>query len=200
MRVRIDGRARLFCQFDLASRVRADHTLRAIHDVVNAALAAMSSDFDYPRLARPGKRSNATHPGYRRTRPSPFGSITAMSLATSAMRRSEVGGKGECIDNLALALLGVVHGDIILRAPVRRSIVPPILAISDKASIKVRSKSAVWDDDYLFRTNNDLRAIPRSSADDVSLDRRNHVMVLGDGVVVRWFRRQPLGVRGGTCD
>ena len=46
----------LFSYVDLESRVRADHPLRAIRDVVNAALAAMSSDFEalYSRLGRPG--------------------------------------------------------------------------------------------------------------------------------------------------
>jgi transposase len=46
----------LFSYVDLESRVRADHPLRAIREVVNAALAAMSSDFEalYSRLGRPG--------------------------------------------------------------------------------------------------------------------------------------------------
>jgi len=46
----------LFSYVDLESRVRAEHPLRAIRDVVNAALAAMSSDFEalYSRLGRPG--------------------------------------------------------------------------------------------------------------------------------------------------
>ena len=46
----------LFSYVDLEFRVRADHPLRAIRDVVNAALAAMSSDFEalYSRLGRPG--------------------------------------------------------------------------------------------------------------------------------------------------
>jgi transposase len=46
----------LFSYVDLESRVRTDHPLRAIRDVVNAALAAMSSDFEalYSRLGRPG--------------------------------------------------------------------------------------------------------------------------------------------------
>ena len=44
----------LFSYVDLESRVRADHPLRAIRDVVNAALGAMSSDFEalYSRLGR----------------------------------------------------------------------------------------------------------------------------------------------------
>ena len=46
----------LFSYVDLEFRVRADHPLRAIREVVNAALAAMSSDFEalYSRLGRPG--------------------------------------------------------------------------------------------------------------------------------------------------
>jgi transposase len=46
----------LFSYVDLESRVRADHPLRAIREVVNAALVAMSSDFEalYSRLGRPG--------------------------------------------------------------------------------------------------------------------------------------------------
>ena len=36
----------LFSYVDLELRVRADHPLRAIRDVVNAALAGMSSDFE----------------------------------------------------------------------------------------------------------------------------------------------------------
>ena len=36
----------LFSYVDLESRVRADHPLRSIRDVVNAAPAAMSSDFE----------------------------------------------------------------------------------------------------------------------------------------------------------
>ena len=46
----------LFSYVHLESRVRAEHPLRAIRDVVNAALAAMSSDFEalYSRLGRPG--------------------------------------------------------------------------------------------------------------------------------------------------
>jgi transposase len=46
----------LFSYVDLESRVRADHPLRAIREVVNATLAAMSADFAalYSRLGRPG--------------------------------------------------------------------------------------------------------------------------------------------------
>ena len=46
----------LFSYVDLEFRVPADHPLRAIRDVVNAVLAAMSSDFEalYSRLGRPG--------------------------------------------------------------------------------------------------------------------------------------------------
>jgi transposase len=45
----------LFSYVDLESRVRADHPLRAIREVVNAALAALSSDFAalYSRVGRP---------------------------------------------------------------------------------------------------------------------------------------------------
>jgi transposase len=46
----------LFSYVDLESRVRGDHPLRSIREIVNAALAAMSSDFEalYSRLGRPG--------------------------------------------------------------------------------------------------------------------------------------------------
>jgi transposase len=46
----------LFSYVDLESRVRADHPLRAIREIVNVALAGMSSDFEalYSRLGRPG--------------------------------------------------------------------------------------------------------------------------------------------------
>jgi transposase len=46
----------LFSYVDLESRVRTDHPLRKIREVVNAALAAMSGDFAalYSRLGRPG--------------------------------------------------------------------------------------------------------------------------------------------------
>jgi transposase len=46
----------LFSYVDLESRVRTDHPLRAIREVVNATLAAMSADFAglYSRLGRPG--------------------------------------------------------------------------------------------------------------------------------------------------
>jgi transposase len=46
----------LFSYVDLESRVRADHPLRKIREVVNATLLAMSADFAelYPRLGRPG--------------------------------------------------------------------------------------------------------------------------------------------------
>jgi transposase len=46
----------LFSYVDLESRVRADHPLRAIREVVNAALASMSADFAriYSRVGRPG--------------------------------------------------------------------------------------------------------------------------------------------------
>ena len=46
----------LFSYVDLESRVRADHPLRAIRGVVDAALAGMSADFSalYSRLGRPG--------------------------------------------------------------------------------------------------------------------------------------------------
>ena len=47
---------RLFSYVDLESRVPENHPLRAIRDLVNAALAALSSDFDtlYSRIGRPG--------------------------------------------------------------------------------------------------------------------------------------------------
>ena len=46
----------LFSYVDLESRVRAEHPLRKIREVVNATLAAMSADFAeiYSRLGRPG--------------------------------------------------------------------------------------------------------------------------------------------------
>lgn len=46
----------LFSYVDLESRVRTDHPLRKIREVVNATLAAMSADFAelYSRLGRPG--------------------------------------------------------------------------------------------------------------------------------------------------
>lgn len=46
----------LFSYVDLESRVRADHPLRKVREVVNATLAAMSADFAelYSRLGRPG--------------------------------------------------------------------------------------------------------------------------------------------------
>jgi len=46
----------LFSYVDLDSRVRADHPLRAIRGVVDAALGGMSADFSalYSRLGRPG--------------------------------------------------------------------------------------------------------------------------------------------------
>lgn len=44
----------LFSYADLESRVRADHPLRKIREVVNATLAAMSSDSVDSRLGRPG--------------------------------------------------------------------------------------------------------------------------------------------------
>src|SRR5688572_5659248 len=45
----------LFSYVDLESRVRADHPLRTIRDLVNQALAALSADFDalYARVGRP---------------------------------------------------------------------------------------------------------------------------------------------------
>ncbi len=46
----------LFSYVDLEQRVRADHPLRTIREIVNAALADLSTDFDalYPRrLGRP---------------------------------------------------------------------------------------------------------------------------------------------------
>ena len=45
----------LFSYVDLESRVRADHPLRRIRDLVNQALAALSADFDvlYARVGRP---------------------------------------------------------------------------------------------------------------------------------------------------
>jgi transposase len=52
-----DRRTRqLFSYVDLETRVPANHPLRAIRDLVNAALAALSSDFDalYSRVGRPG--------------------------------------------------------------------------------------------------------------------------------------------------
>ena len=47
---------RLFSYVGLESRVPANHPLRAIRDLVNAALAALSSDFDalYSRIGRTG--------------------------------------------------------------------------------------------------------------------------------------------------
>lgn len=52
----IGGRESCFSYVDLESRVRADHPLRAIRDVVNATLAAMSADFAglCSPLGRPG--------------------------------------------------------------------------------------------------------------------------------------------------
>jgi transposase len=46
----------LFSYVDLESRVRADHPLRKIRELVNATLVAMSADFAelYSRLGRPG--------------------------------------------------------------------------------------------------------------------------------------------------
>ena len=46
---------RLFSYVDLETRVPADHPLRAIRDLVDAALAALSADFDtlYSRVGRP---------------------------------------------------------------------------------------------------------------------------------------------------
>jgi transposase len=46
----------LFSYVDLESRVRADHPLRKIRDVVNATLLSMSADFSelYSHLGRPG--------------------------------------------------------------------------------------------------------------------------------------------------
>ena len=46
----------LFSYVDLESRVPQNHPLRAIRALVNAALAALSSDFDtlYSRIGRPG--------------------------------------------------------------------------------------------------------------------------------------------------
>jgi transposase len=45
----------LFSYVDLESRVRADHPLRTIRDLVNQALTALSADFDalYARVGRP---------------------------------------------------------------------------------------------------------------------------------------------------
>ncbi len=47
---------RLFSYVDLETRVPAGHPLRAIRDLVDAALAALSTDFDalYSRVGRPG--------------------------------------------------------------------------------------------------------------------------------------------------
>ncbi len=47
---------RLFSYVDLETRVPAGHPLRAIRDLVDAALAALSADFDllYSRVGRPG--------------------------------------------------------------------------------------------------------------------------------------------------
>jgi transposase len=46
----------LFSYVDLESRVRADHPLRKIREVVNATLVSMSADFSelYSHLGRPG--------------------------------------------------------------------------------------------------------------------------------------------------
>ena len=45
----------LFSYVDLESRVRSDHPLRTIRDLVNQALAVLSADFDalYARVGRP---------------------------------------------------------------------------------------------------------------------------------------------------
>lgn len=46
----------LFSYVDLESRIRGDHPLRAIREIANAALAALSDDFSAlypPRLGRP---------------------------------------------------------------------------------------------------------------------------------------------------
>jgi len=45
----------LFSNIDLEARVRADHPLRPIRELANAALAALSADFAalYPGLGRP---------------------------------------------------------------------------------------------------------------------------------------------------
>jgi transposase len=50
------GTGQLFSYVSLESRVPADHPLRAIRDLVNAALAGLSGDFDalYSRIGRPG--------------------------------------------------------------------------------------------------------------------------------------------------
>ena len=50
------GTGQLFSYVSLESRVPADHPLRAIRDLVNAALAGLSADFDalYSRIGRPG--------------------------------------------------------------------------------------------------------------------------------------------------
>jgi transposase len=50
------GTGQLFSYVSLESRVPADHPLRAIRDLVNAALAGLSADFDalYSRVGRPG--------------------------------------------------------------------------------------------------------------------------------------------------
>ena len=46
---------KLFSYVDLETRVRAEHPLRAIREIANAALAALSHDFAalYPGLGRP---------------------------------------------------------------------------------------------------------------------------------------------------
>ena len=45
----------LFSYIDLEARVRADHPLRPIREIANAALARLSADFAalYPGLGRP---------------------------------------------------------------------------------------------------------------------------------------------------
>ena len=51
-----DERSGLFCYVDLEARVRADHPLRPIREIANAALQDLSADFAAlypPRLGRP---------------------------------------------------------------------------------------------------------------------------------------------------
>src|SRR4026207_815915 len=55
MRGRDEQTGQLFSYVDLEARVRADHPLRAIREVVNAALSALEGEFAalYSRIGRP---------------------------------------------------------------------------------------------------------------------------------------------------
>ncbi len=54
MRGKDEVRGSLFSYVDLEQRVRADHPLRVIRGIVNAALGEMSAEFDviYPPIGR----------------------------------------------------------------------------------------------------------------------------------------------------